>query len=113
MVGLVRSHESRFLSRLWACFLDEWCCPSGALVSRLVSQICFPLAQLLRILPDAVLWRIDSVDRSVVPDDIASARVAVHSFLLSTFLASDSSEPRLGSRLLVLGFLFRSAPGAC
>ena len=51
----------------------------------------FPLAQLLFDFPVVVLWRIDSVDRTMVPDDIASAHIAVHPFLLSTFLASDSS----------------------
>ena len=53
------------------------------------------------------------MDRTVVPDDIASARVAVHSFLFSTFLAIDGSESRLDSHLFVFGFLFRSTPSAC
>ena len=76
-------------------------------------QIFFPIAQLLFGFPEAVLWRIDSVDRAVVPDDIASAHIAVHSFLLSKFLAGDSSEPRFDFHLLVLGFVFDFVPGAC
>ena len=52
------------------------------------------------------------MDRAVVPNDIASAYVAVHPFMLSTFFAVDGSETCLDLHLLLFGLLFGSAPGA-
>ena len=76
------------------------------------SRSVLPVAQLLFGFPEIMLWRVDPVDRAVVPNDITSAHVAVHPFLLSTFLAVDSSETCLDLHLFLFGLLFGSAPGA-
>ena len=50
---------------------------------------------------------------AMVPDDVASAHVAVDPFLLSALFTVDSSEAFLILQLFFFGFLFNSAAGAC
>ena len=77
------------------------------------SFVCFPAAYLLLCFILVVMRRVSPVHGAMVPDDVASAHVAVDPFLLSALFAMDSSEAFLILQLFFFGFLFSPASGAC
>ena len=56
-----------------------------------------------------MLWRVNSVQRAMMPHNVAAAFVAVYPFLLAALLALDGPETVFGFHLLIFGFLLNSA----
>ena len=77
---------------LWTAFFDEGGWSQRAFEFMLLSRFIIAFVLLFSPLSLIVMWWVHSMDRTLMPDGIASTLVAVYPFLLTTFLAVDCSE---------------------
>ena len=81
------------------------------LLSCILFAINFPGSSFIPSFLEVMLWRVNPVQRAVVPHHVVAAFVAVYPFLFTAFRAVDSPETIFDFHLFFFGFLL--SPASC